>query len=224
MKRAAWILLLAMPLLAQPRRDFLTADEVEQIREAQEPNARIAIYARFAKDRVELVKNLVSRDRAGRATMIHDALDDYSQILDAIDQVTDEALSRGADLKVGLDLVAKTEREALPILKSIQDKPPKDVDRYEFVLHTAVETTTDSLELAESDLGQRTKEVEVREAREKKAIEEAMTPAERQGKKAADQQAASEKAAEQAKPQRKAPTLLRPGEKAGAPPAAPAKK
>ncbi len=213
MTRAAWILLLAVPLLAQPRRDFLTTDEAEQIREAQEPNARVTVYAKFASDRVQLVKSLIAKDRAGRSTMIHDALDDYSRILDAIDEVTDEALARGADLKVGLNALAKVERESLPVLKSIQDSAPKDLDRYEFALHTAIETTSDSLELAEGDLGQRTKDAEAREEREKKAMEQAMTPTELEGKKAEEKQAAA-KAAEQAKPQRKPPTLLRPGEKA----------
>jgi len=209
MKRAAAILLLALPLIAQ-HRDFLTTDEVEQIREAQEPNARVTLYAKFALDRVEMVKNLASKPKAGRATMIHDALEDYAHILDAVDEVTDEALAHGADLKLGLSAITKTERQALPILKKLQENPPNDVDRYEFALRTAVETTTDSLELAEEDMGKRAKDVEAREAREKKAAEETMAPVGGEVKKAEDKQAPD---AEAPKPQRKAPTLMRPGEK-----------
>src|SRR5258707_222475 len=104
----AWlaVLLLAAALLAQ-RRDFLTADEIDQIKEAQEPNARIVLYAKFAKERVELVKSLMNKDKAGRSVMIHDALEDYTKILDAVDDVTDQALTHKAEMAVGLAALAK---------------------------------------------------------------------------------------------------------------------
>ena len=65
MKTAIWCLLLAAPLCAQ--RDFLTADEIDQIKEAQEPAERLKLYAKFAKERVDLVQNLFSKDKAGRS-------------------------------------------------------------------------------------------------------------------------------------------------------------
>jgi hypothetical protein len=203
-------LLLAAPLAAQ-QRDFLTADEVDQIKEAQEPNARIALYARFAKERVEMVKSLLAKDKAGRSILVHDALEDYAKIIDAIDEVTDTALGKKAEMKAGLKQVETLEKESLPILQKFQDSPPKDFDRYEFVLRTAIETTTDSLEAAQEDLGKRARDVEAREKKERKALEESMTPAEREGKQAEDRKAAAAEAAKTQ--QKKPPTLMRPGEK-----------
>src|SRR5688572_7052485 len=214
MKLLTGVLLFAVVLGAQRRGDFLTADEIDQIKEAQEPNLRISLYAKFAKERVDLVNNLLSKDKAGRSTMIHDALEQYAKILDAVDAVTDQSLVRKADMSVGLGILAKAEREMLPMLEKIRESRPKDIDRYEFVLKTAIDTTADSLEMAEADLGKRTRDVEARQAREKKAIQEAMTPAEREGKEAFEKQL-EEKAAAEAKQQKKAPTLMRPGEKAG---------
>lgn len=209
-----FVLLLAAAVLpAQQRRDFLTNDEIEQIREAQEPNARISLYAKFARERVDLVKSLVAKEKSGRTVLIHDALDEYAKILDAIDDVTDQALARKVDITLGLKAVAAAEKEMLPILKKVSDSKPKDMDRYDFVLKTAIDTTSDSLESAEMDLGKRTHDVEARESREKKALEEAMTPLEREGKQADEKKAADEAAAAKEKPQRKPPTLLRPGEK-----------
>ena len=217
MKKLLWCLLLAAPLAvglgAQTRRDFLSTDESDQIREAQEPNQRLALYSKFARARVDLVKNLLAKDKAGRTVLIHDALDDYNRMVDAIDDVADDALRRHIDIKQGLTLVSNAEAELLPVLRKMLDNPPKDAARYEFVLKDAVESTTDSLDMARQDIGQRTREVEARENREKKAIEAEMTPAEREAKQASDKKAAAEKAPEEEKPQRKAPTLYRPGEK-----------
>lgn len=216
MKSWLAVLLLATGLCAQ-RRDFLTADEIDQIKQAQEPNERITLYAKFAKDRLELVKNLLGKEKPGRAAMIHDALEEYTKILDAVDDVTDQALGKQAEMSVGLTALAKMEREMLPMLKKLRDSQPKDLDRYDFVLKTAIDTTTDSLELAETDLGKRTRDVEAREAREKQALKDAMTPAEREGVTAAEKDAAAKEAAAKeaaaAKQQKKPPTLLKPGEK-----------
>jgi hypothetical protein len=214
-KAGAWkiwacCLLMAAPLAAQ--RDFLTADETDQIKEAQEANARLKLYAGFAKQRVDMVKSLLSKEKAGRSILIHDALEDYSKILDAIDDVADDAISRKVDVKLGLTAVATAEKEMLPVLKHAQDSQPKDMERYAFALTQAIETTTDSVDLAMEDLGKRTKDVEARQEKQKKTIEENMTPAEREGKQADDKKAVAE---EQKKEQqkKKAPTLMRPGEK-----------
>ena len=217
MKAILWCLV-AAPLLVQQgqlaaqQRDFLTADEVDQIREAQEPNARLKLYANFAKQRIELVKSLLSKEKAGRSILIHDALEDYAKIIDAIDDVSDQAVAKKAELKEGLGSVARVEQDALPVLTRVQDSKPKDLERYEFALKTAIDTTRDSLDLAESDVEQRARDVEAREEREKKAIQDSMTPVEREARAADERKAAAKADAEQEK-QRKAPTLMRPGEK-----------
>lgn len=203
MKILLWCLIAAAPLAAQ-RRDYLTVDEVDQVREAQEPNARMLLYAKFARLRVDLVKNLLTKESPGRSAMIHDALDDYAKIVDAMDDVADEALARKTDLKAGLRAQSSAEREALPVLRKVRDSRPKDFERYELALRTAIETTEDSLELADSDIGKRTRDVAERQEQEKKAARAAMTPEEKK---------AAEKADYEEQNQRKAPTLYRPGEK-----------
>jgi hypothetical protein len=217
MKTLLCCLLLAVPLAAQ--RDFLSADEIDQIKEAQEPNLRLKLYADFARLRLDLVRNLLGKEKAGRSILVHDTLDQYSKILDAIDTVADAASTRKTDISVGLAAVAAAEKAMLPILKQIEESKPKDLERYEFALTQAIETTADSLDLAEQDLGKRGSEVEQRQQQQKKAIEAQMTPIEKEGEQADDAKkqavakAAEEKAAEDATPKRKPPTLLRPGEK-----------
>jgi hypothetical protein len=198
-------------LLAQDR-DFLSTDETAQIKEAQEPNERIALYAKFARRRIELVKSLLARDKAGRSIVIHNALDDYAQILDAIDAVADDALQRKLDIKAGMGMVEGYERDILPMLKKIRDSRPKDIDHYDFVLKTAIEATNDGLESATADLDERAKDVQARAAKEKKTIEDMQTPAQRDAKQAQEKKDGEQ---QQQQEQRKAPTLLKPGERMG---------
>ena len=212
MKLLMVCLMLAAP--AAPQHDFLNSGEVQQIRDAQEPNLRLKLYADFSKVRIDLVKNLLGKDKPGRSAMIHDVLEEYCKILDAIDTVADDAIARHVDVQAGLGAVAAIEKDMLPLLRKFQDSQPKDLDRYDFVLQQAIETTTDSLDAAQEDLGKRTEEVKSRVDQEKRDRMESMSPVEREAKQAADQRAAEKQAADEQK-QKKAPTLYRPGEKKG---------
>ena len=198
--------LLAAPLAAQQQRDFLTIDEGDQIREAQDPNERIALYITFAQQRLSQVDHWLAKEKAGRSILIHDALDDYANIIDAIDTVADDALQRHVNVKVGLTAVATAESEMLSRLEQIQDSQPKDMSRYDFVLRQSIDGTNDSLDLARQDPAVRAAAVAAKQAKEKKEREASMTPTERDAKKA------EEAKAEQDKEKKKAPTLLRPGE------------
>ncbi|HJZ96887.1 MAG TPA: hypothetical protein VKE70_10305 [Candidatus Solibacter sp.] len=205
----AAFLLIAGVVTAFQQRDFLNADEIAQIREAQEPNERLKLYADFAKARIDLVKNLLSKDKPGRSGMIHDALEDYSKILDAIDNVADGAAAK-TDIKPGMTIVAKTYQSLLPELKKIEASHPKDIDRYDFALTQALETTADSLDLANEDLGKRGKDVQARQEKAKKTMEAEMSPA--GGVKAAEEKKKADDAKSDDPPKRKPPTLMRPGE------------
>ena len=205
MRKSILLVALALPLAAQQQRDFLTADEVDHLREVQEPNERLKLYVLFGRQRIDQLDQLVAKDKAGRSAIMHDLLEDYSKIIEAIDAVADDALGRKVALDAGIKAVSEGEKEMLAHLKKIGDSKPKDLARYEFVLRDAIDTTEDSIELNEEDLQQRASTIETKDKREKAERKESMTPAE-----------AEERKAEEKKnpPARKAPTLRRPGEAA----------
>ena len=193
------------PLAAQDR-DYLTPDEVQQVRDAQEPNERLALYVKFARMRIEYIANLLSKDKPGRSVLIHDTLEDYTNIIESIDTVADDALRRKVDVSPAMKFVADAEKEMNAALEKIAAKPPADMNRFEFVLNEAIDTTHDSTELATEDPSARSAEVAAQEAREKKEHEENLSPAELEKKKADEAEAKKN-------PPRKAPSLLKPGEK-----------
>jgi hypothetical protein len=206
---------LALPLAAQ--RDFLTADEADQIRLTQEPNERLQLYVHFAQQRLDLLKQMFASKKPGRSALIHDTLEDYSKIIEAIDTVTDDALQRKVVVDQGVAAVAKAEKEMLPALKKFDESRPTDYSRYEFSLKLAIETTADSLELTEEDLKARSTKVLTKAQKEKEEIEATMKPKELEEQRAEDKKAAEAEAAAQKKPQRKIPTLRRKGEEVNKP-------
>jgi Domain of unknown function (DUF5667) len=201
---ARWLLLLclAAPVFAQA--DFLTADEVDQLRLTQEPNERLALYLQFAQQRIDHVQDLLAKEKSGRSVLIHDALEQYTEIIDAIDTVADDALRRKASIQKGMEAVADSQKKMLAALRKVDESRPPDLARYQFVLQQAIETTEDSLELSMQDLNQRTAEVEAREERENKERESMMQPKDVEQKRAAEKKETEKK--------RKAPTLYKKGE------------
>lgn len=195
----------AAPAFAQ--KDFLSTDEVDQLRDAQEPNARLKLYVLFARQRLDQVDQLLKSEKPGRSLEVHDLLDEYSKIIDAIDTVSDDSLKRKLDIQPGTAAVSEAEQNFLTSLKHFDEKHPRDYSRYDFTLKQAIDNTTDSLDLTQADLGQRASELQSKAQKEKEERDALLQPKER-----AEKKAATEKAQAEEKTKRKAPSLYKPGE------------
>src|ERR1700734_2866533 len=207
MRWLAVVLVFAGSGFAQER-DFLTADEVDQVREVQEPNARLKLYIQFAGLRIALLQQFLSKEKPGRSALIHDTIEQYTHIIEAIDTVADDALVRKLPLDIGMKEVAAAESEMLATLQKIEDGAPKDLARYEFVLKNAIDTTSDSKELSEEDLHTRATEVAAEDKKEKQDRKALATDEDKKAKKSPEDKPGVIKAGDQ-----KAPTLYKPGEK-----------
>ena len=202
MKSLLILVSIGFPMLAQVGgRDFLTNDEADQIRLVQEPNERLKLYLVFAKQRVEQVDQLVSQNKPGRSALIHDLLEDYTKIIDAIDTVADDALRRKVALNIGMAATVDSEKAMLARLQKIQNSAPSDLSRYDYALKDAIDTTSDSLDLSQEDLTGRASEVAAKDQKEKDARTAALTHEEAKDKKEQEKKDA---------PAKKKPTLRRP--------------
>ena len=197
-------LLTAWPCLAQ--RDFLRADEVDLLRDNQDPNDRLPLYVKFAKERVNMIQQYAAKEKAGRAALIRETLEEYAKIIDAIDTVTDDALRRGKPVEKGLAFVTSGERDLLSALRRVAKSAPPDMAIYKFSLDQAIAATSDSLDLALDDLGSRSADIKAKDEQERKERDALMRPEEVDAKRAQEKKDTDS--------QKKVPTLRRPGEAA----------
>ena len=175
------------------------------MREAQAPDDRLLLYVHFARERLDLLQQYLAQQKQGRSIFIHNTLEDYSKIIDAIDSVSDDALRHNRPLDKGMLAVVNAEKEFLDTLNKIEESQPKDLDRYKFVLEQAIDTTSDSRELSLEDSKKRGSDLAAGDAKEKQERETMMS-----SKEVAERKKASQTEQNQ---QKKVPSLYRPGEK-----------
>jgi hypothetical protein len=198
----AFVLAACWPASAQ--RDFLRPDEVELVREAQEPDVRLPLYVKFARERLRMVEQMLAKERPGRGALIRQTLEEYTRIIEAMDAVSEDALRRGWPAAKGISAMASAEKEFLAALEKLAKTDAPDLPVYRFALEEAILATRDSLEIAGEDLSARESEARAREERERKEREAQMRPEEIEARRAAEKKEEEQK--------KKVPTLRRPGE------------
>jgi hypothetical protein len=153
---------------AAKRRDPLTAAETDQLRAAaSEPGKRLALCIKFAEGRLLAIDQLRAHAKAaeGRGKKIHDLLEDFTAILDEINDNLDMYAGRPLkeeDRKAfhnGLKEVVEASDKfdlQLRALKSAAETDPqikKEAVDFQFALQDAVDALKSSADLAHEYLG-----------------------------------------------------------------------
>ena len=159
---------------------------------------------------MDLIEQALAKDKPGRSLTIHNTLEDYSKIIEAIDSVADDALRHKLPIDKAMVEVASAEEDFLTKLNKVEASEPKDLGRYKFVLQEAIDATGDSRELSLEDSKKRSTELASGDAKEKKDREAMMPSKEVKERKKAETGDDAEK--------KKIPSLYRPGEKPADPP------
>jgi hypothetical protein len=149
---------LVFPSAAQQhKRDPLTDAEVDQMREAADlPDKRLELLVKFARERVFNIESL--RGESGKAKEIHDLLQDFTSILDEIDDNIDMYASHNADMRKGLKYVIEADSEWQLKMRQLKEKSPSDeLQQYAFALTNTTDTLADSAKTSRETLQEQNK-------------------------------------------------------------------
>jgi len=156
------VLALSAPLAGQ-KRDPLNDVESDQLREvAQEPYKRLKLLIKFATERLDTVEAVQKDDKTSRrGQKMHDALEDFRQIVDELDDNIDDYVQKQSDLRRGLNEVISAEQGFDSRLKAMKEhaQDPKNADEYKlysFVMQDAIESVNLSLDDAKKTLEEQT--------------------------------------------------------------------
>lgn len=153
---ALFVVVLPVYCFAQARdHDPLTAKEIDEMRESADyPDKRIELLVKFARLRINSIDELRSgKGVKDRPTQIHDLLQDFSSLLDELDDNVDVYTKHRADMRKGLKLLIEAISEWQLKLRNLKEQsPPEELDQYSFVLANATDALQDSAQSAREAL------------------------------------------------------------------------
>jgi hypothetical protein len=154
-----WLVALTCSLLQQAaaqHRDPLTEKEIDEMREeADYPDKRLELMIGFARSRMASIQQLSADPKSAkdRPLQIHDLLQDFTTLLDEIDDNVDMYASHKTDMRKGLKLLIEADSEWQIQLRGLKQKsPPEELDQYSFVLNNAIDAVTDTADSARKEL------------------------------------------------------------------------
>ena len=144
------------PGSAAQRPDPLNAKEIDEMREAADyPNKRLELMTGFARARIASIEQLRADPKSAkdRPMQIHDLLQDFTSLLDEIDDNIDMYGAHKTDMRKGLKLVIEADSEwRLQLRKLKEQSPPEELEQYSFVLTNAVEAVEDTGDSSRKEL------------------------------------------------------------------------
>ena len=157
------LILMLTSLVYARKRDPLTAAETDQLREvAMEPQKRLKLYIKFTEARLEAIDQIRgdAKEAQGRGRKIHDLLEDFTSLIDEINDNLDTYAGRplnkddAKDFRKGLKEVITAEdrfRARLRTLRHDVEVDPQtkaESTDFRFVLADAEEALKSSIDMA----------------------------------------------------------------------------
>jgi hypothetical protein len=140
--------------------DYLSDDETEQLREAQDPSQRIDKYLAFAQNRLARFDDYRNRPPSPDYDIpgyLETQLDEYVHITDALKDWVEEHFDRGDDMRIGLKKILDEGPHQLGLLRRIEQSPDPYTPGYRKSLDDAMEDFTDMVDGATKALSEQSK-------------------------------------------------------------------
>jgi hypothetical protein len=140
--------------------DYLSDEEVDQLREAQEPSLRIEAYLSFAQVRLTRFDDYRNRplnpdyDIPG---YLDTQLDQFIRITDALKDTIGDHFDRHDDMRVGLKKFLEMGTHELDQLRHVEQSPDPYAAAYHKSLNDAIDDFTDALDGATKALSEQSK-------------------------------------------------------------------
>jgi AAA15 family ATPase/GTPase len=133
-----WILLAiaVVPSWAQSRKDPLTEQQIEEVREAgDQPQQRIKLYIGYVEERTKEIQSLDKDAGAqNREVRTHNLFDEFTRLSDELEDNLDAFNEQHADLRKELKEIVDKSAEWTTVLNE-----PKAASQYDFVRKTALD-------------------------------------------------------------------------------------
>lgn len=131
----------------QGRRDYLSGDEADKIRDHQSPADRIKLYVSFAEDRLKKFEYEQARTtpETDRGDILNGLLNGYSGCMnDAADEI-DEAKDKQMNIHSELKLLESKGKDFLAELQKIKKAKGPNYGDYNDTLEDAIDGTNDAI-------------------------------------------------------------------------------
>ncbi len=143
---------------AAQKRDPLNEKEVDEMRETADwPDKRLESLVKFTRARVAAIEQLQANGKTAkdRPMQIHDLLEDFTALLDEIEDNIDMYGSHNADMRKGLTLLIEADSEWQLKLRRLKEQaPPEELDQFSFALTNATEAAKDMADDSRQELQQ----------------------------------------------------------------------
>ena len=164
--KAILVLALFMSLTASgmtPREqkpDYVSDEEEDKIRDAQDPSERIEVYLTLAQTRLDRIEEFRSKPmdpQYDNGAYIDHLLDEYISLTDDLKNWIQDQYDRRGDMRKGLRKVLEMGPKQLDELRHIQASPDAYAADYAKSLRDAKDDFTDALDGATKALGEQVK-------------------------------------------------------------------
>ena len=141
----AWILLAIAPAFAQSKKDPLTDQQIEEVREAgDQPLQRIKLFVGYVDQRAKDIHSINADPIAqNKSVRLHNLFEEFTRLCDDLQDNMDNFDEQHADLRKVLKEIVDKTTEWTTILNE-----PKPSAQYDFARKTAIDSNQSAHEAA----------------------------------------------------------------------------